>query len=410
MALKSMSANKLRTSLTMLGIVIGVASVIIVYSAGEGIRSLLVGQIESFGTNIVETEVKVPTNKKGTEGSQESAMSVASGIQITTLNLDDLEDINKMSNVSGGYAGILSQDQASYANEQRKVYLLGTNASYIDIDQSEIAAGRFFTDAEDRSLAPVIVLGANIKEQLFGDSEAIGKFITLHSAKYQIIGTMEKRGEMGMMNFDDYVYVPIRTLQKKISGIDYVFYLVNQLRDPDKAEETAAEMRDILRENHEITNPDKDDFQVTTMSEMMKTLDTATGALTILLLAIIAISLIVGGVGILNVMYVIVSERTAEIGLRKAVGANYQAIVRQFLVESIVITFSGGLIGIIAGVLLSLVLAFVASSFGLDWKFSVPVKAFVVAISFSLLFGVAFGIGPAKKAARLDPVEAMRKE
>lgn len=410
MAFKSMAGNKLRTALTILGIVIGVASVIVVYSAGEGIRGLLVSQIESFGTNIIETEVKVPSNKKGSAGDQESSMSIASGVQITTLDLEDLEDLNKLRNVSGGYAGILSQDQASYGNEQRKAYILGVNASYIDIDKSEVAAGRFFTEAEDKSLASVAVLGSKIKDKLFGNSDAVGKFVTIHREKYLVIGTMEERGASMMMNFDDYIYLPIRTLQKKVMGIEHVFYIVNQLYDPSLAEETAAEARDVLRENHDITDPDKDDFRLVTMSEMMKTLDTATGALTILLLAIIAISLIVGGVGILNVMYVIVSERTAEIGLRKAVGANYQAIVRQFLAESIVITLCGGLIGIILGVFISWLLALVASSFGFDWRFSVPLEAFVVAIVFSLLFGVVFGIGPAKKAARLDPVEAMRKE
>jgi putative ABC transport system permease protein len=405
-----MAANKLRTGLTVLGIVIGVASVIIVYSAGEGIYNLLLGQIESFGTNIIETEIKVPSNKKGGEAEQESAMSLAGGTQITTLKIEDLEDLNKLSNISGGYAAIMSQDQASYGGTIKKAFLLGVSASYIEIDKSEIAAGRFFDEAEEKSLAPVVVLGSNLKTDLFGDADAVGQSITLHKSKYQVIGVMKEKGGSFGMNFDDYIYLPLLTLQKRIMGINYVMYMVHQLKDPDRAAETAAEAREILRENHDISDPLKDDFRVVTMEEMMAMLDTITGALTILLLAIITISLIVGGVGILNVMHVSVSERTAEIGLRKAVGANYRDIVRQFLTESVVVTMFGGIIGIVVGVLLSWGLAFGARSFGLDWQFSVPLKAFVVSLLFSSAFGILFGIGPAKRAARLDPVEAMRRE
>ncbi|KKT13464.1 MAG: hypothetical protein UV95_C0001G0001 [Candidatus Falkowbacteria bacterium GW2011_GWF2_43_32] len=405
-----MAANKLRTGLTVLGIVIGVASVIIVYSAGEGIYNLLLGQIESFGTNIIETEIKVPSNKKGGEAEQESAMSLAGGTQITTLKIEDLEDLNKLSNISGGYAAIMSQDQASYGGTIKKAFLLGVSASYIEIDKSEIAAGRFFDEAEEKSLASVVVLGSNLKTDLFGDADAVGQSITLHKSKYQVIGVMKEKGGSFGMNFDDYIYLPLLTLQKRIMGINYVMYMVHQLKDPDRAAETAAEAREILRENHDISDPLKDDFRVVTMEEMMAMLNTITGALTILLLAIITISLIVGGVGILNVMHVSVSERTAEIGLRKAVGANYRDIVRQFLTESVVVTMFGGIIGIVVGVLLSWGLAFGARSFGLDWQFSVPLKAFVVSLLFSSAFGILFGIGPAKRAARLDPVEAMRRE
>jgi putative ABC transport system permease protein len=411
MSFKSMSANKLRTALTVLGIVIGVSSVIMVYSAGEGIYNLLLKQIESFGTNIIETEIRVPSNKKA-DGAvdQQSNSAISSGVQITTLKLTDMDDLKKMSNVVDGYAAIMSQDQASYGGETKKAFLSGVSAAYIKIDKGEIDSGRFFSEDEDKSLAQVVVLGSNLKEKLFGDSDAVGKFLTLHKEKYQVVGVMKERGGSLGMNFDDYVYLPIRTLQKKIMGIDHVMYMVHQLKDPARAAETAAEATDILRANHEITDPIKDDFAVVTMEEMMKTLNTITGALTILLLAIITISLIVGGVGILNVMHVSVSERTAEIGLRKAVGANYRDIMRQFLTESVVITLFGGIIGMLVGVLASWGLAFGARSFGLDWQFSIPLKAFVVSFTFSAAFGIIFGIGPAKRAARLDPVEAMRRE
>ena len=410
MALKSMLANKLRTALTMLGIVIGVASVIVVYSAGEGIYKLLLSQIESFGTNIIQTEIKVPSNKKGGGAETDNAMSLASGVQITTLKMKDVEDVGKISNVAGGYGAVMSQDRVSYAGEIKRAFLFGVGASYIDIDRGEVMSGRFFSEAEDKSLATVVVLGSKIKEDLFGDADAIGRFITVHKGKYQVIGVMKERGDSFGMTFDDYVYLPLRTLQKRIMGIDHILYMIHELYDPARADETAAEAREIIRDNHDISNPDRDDFRVTTMDEMMDILDTITGALTILLLAIIIISLIVGGVGILNVMHVTVTERTAEIGLRKAVGANYRDIIRQFLTESVVITLSGGVIGIMVGVLISFGLALGARRFGLDWQFAVPLEAFIVSLLFSSAFGIIFGLGPAKRAARLDPVEAMRKE
>jgi len=199
-------------------------------------------------------------------------------------------------------------------------------------------------------------------------------------------------------------------------GVDYVTYMVHQIKDLSRAEETAEEIRTILRENHDINKPNdpsdvsKDDFRVTTMDEMMSMMDTVTGALTLLLLAIVAISLIVGGVGIMNIMYVAVSERTAEIGLRKAVGANTHDILWQFLIEAIFITLVGGFIGIILGVLISYLISIGATASGFDWEFAIPMKAYFVAIGFSAFFGLAFGLYPAKKAAQLDPIEALRKE
>jgi len=284
------------------------------------------------------------------------------------------------------------------------------SADYINIDSTAIAKGRFFSEEEDKSLAQVVVLGSKMAEKLFGDSEAIGKYIVLHKSKYQVIGVMEEKGRMMTMDFDEYIYLPVRTLQKKIMGIEHFLYTVHQLADPSRAADTAEEARTILRDNHDITDPDKDDFRVTTMDEMLETLDTIMNALTILLLSIIAISLVVGGVGILNVMYVSVSERVGEIGLRKAVGANYSAIKQQFLVESVLVTLIGGVAGVLVGILISWLLAWGASSFGLEWRFVVPLQGVIVSLSFSFLFGVLFGIGPATKAARLDPIEAMRKE
>lgn len=229
-----------------------------------------------------------------------------------------------------------------------------------------------------------------MKEKLFGDSEAIGKFIKIKKTKFRVIGIMEKRGAVMGMDFDDYVYVPIRTLQKRLLGIEHVLYMVHRLYDLDLADDTAQQARLILRENHdlEVAEEDgygKDDFRVVTMKEMMDTLDIITGALTLLLLAIVVISLIVGGVGVMNIMYVVVSERTGEIGLRKAVGAKYSDIMFQFLAESVMVTLLSAFVGIAMGIGVAWLIAFAANYAGMEWDFIVPIQAYVVAIVFSIV-------------------------
>jgi len=412
-----MRANKLRTFLTVLGMVIGIASIMIVFSAGEGINRLLTNQLNSFGTNILETEIKVPSNKTN---NAQSSISMASGTQITTLTLADMDKINQLSNIQRSYAGVIGQDQMSYGDQRKKITLFGTNADYLNIDSAKISKGRFYTDEEDKSLARIIVIGSKIKDDIFGDTDPVGKEVKVGKLKYQIIGVMEKRGGGFGMDYDSYVYIPIRTLQKKVLGIDHVMYIISQLKNISLADDTAEEIKSLLRDRHEINSnidsktgladTSRDDFVVTTMEEMMKTLNTITGAITILLLAIVTISLIVGGVGIMNIMYVVVSERTREIGLRKAVGAKFFDIMGQFLIESIYITILGAIIGIILGIGASFIIALGARAYGLDWTFVVPLKAFIVSIVFSLLFGVVFGLFPAQKAAKMDPITALKNE
>jgi putative ABC transport system permease protein len=417
----ALKTNKVRTALTVLGVVIGISSVIIVYSAGEGINGLIMSEVESFGgSDMVETEIKVPSTKQGAGSEVQSGTNLAMGVQVTTLTLEDMEDINDLKLVKDSYAGIMGQELVSYMSEEKKALLLGVNNAFVDIDQSEIDYGRFFTDSEDRSLSQVAVLGRKIKEDLFGASDPIGKSIKIHKKKFRIIGVLKERGAIMTIDFDDFVYVPIRTLQKKIMGINHVTFMMHQIVDDSLVEEAADEIRYVLRENHDLPHPTgprqgwmdtgKDDFRVVSMAESMEIMETVTGAITLLLLAIVAISLVVGGVGIMNIMYVVVSERTREIGLRKAVGANYRDIMAQFLVESVLITIAGGIIGIIIGVAVSWLVAVGAKAYGFDWAFYIPLKAYFVALGFSSFFGLAFGLYPARQAARLDPIEALRAE
>ncbi len=410
-SLRLMRANKMRTSLTLLGLVIGIMTVIIVYSAGEGIRSLILGQLDSFGTNIVQTEIKVPNNKTGNASDSESANQLASGVQITTLTIEDMEAVSRLPNVVSGYGAVLSQEQASYGSELRRAYIFGVSAPYISIDSgTTISEGRFFTDAEDNGAASVAVLGSGIKEKLFGDSDALGKTVKLRNERFTVIGVVAERGTVMFLNFDDYIYIPVQTLQKKLMGSQHISYMIHQLEDIDSAENTAEDIRYTLRQRHSISDPAKDDFRVSTMQEAMDTLNTITDALTFLLLAIVAISLIVGGVGIMNIMYVAVTERTMEIGLRKALGATEADIMRQFLVEAILITLLGGIVGSLLGSLIAYFISVIASALGFSWDFSIPLQAFIVSIVFSAACGIVFGVTPARTAAKLDPIEALRTE
>lgn len=405
-----MRANKMRTSLTLLGLIIGITTVIIVYSAGEGIRGLLFAQLETFGTDTINTEIKVPNSKQGNSSNSQSSTAIVGGVQITTLTLDDMAAINRLSNIQTSYGAVLSQETVSYRNELRKAFIYGLSSTYLDIDKSKIAEGRFFSEAEDRGVASVAVLGSGIKEKLFGDSEAIGKTIRLRNESFTVIGVMAERGSVMFMNFDDYIYMPVRTLQKKVMGIDHLSFILSKMKDPSQHEATAAEVKDVMRRQHNISDPTREDFNVQTMAEAMEILNTITSALTFLLLALVAISLVVGGVGIMNVMYVAVTERTMEIGLRKAVGATSKNILRQFLIEAILLTLFGGIIGCLLGSGASFLISIIAKAIGLNWQFSIPWQSFVVALGFSGFFGIIFGVTPARAAAKLDPIEALRAE
>ncbi|MEI8361202.1 MAG: ABC transporter permease [bacterium] len=411
LSIKSLTSNKSRSLLTVLGMVIGIGAIIVVYSAGEGVKSLILGQVEAFGSDIIQTEPRVPSSKTGSAKDSQSSQAMAQGVQVTSLNLDDLDKIDKLENIKGSYGAVTGQAQVSYGSESVRGMLYGVGANFIKIGTFKLSEGVFYTDSEDRGLLQVVVLGSNVKQKLFGDSSPIGKMVRLKKSKYKVVGVMAKRGGVGVISFDDFVYVPVRTMQKKFLGIDHLLSITSQVKNLATAESTAEDIRLILRQRHGIENAAKDDFRVSTMAELMSTLGTITNAITLLLLAIVSISLIVGGVGITNIMYVIVTERTAEIGLRKAVGAKVQDIMTQFLIESTLITMLGGLIGIIFGIGISYLIAIVARNFlGLAWKFSLPITGFVVAICFSLVCGVVFGLYPARKAARLDPIEALRTE
>jgi len=407
-AVKTIRTHKARTFLALLGVVIGVFAVVVVMTLGEGVKGFILGQVESFGSDLIQIEVKIPGTGKE---SSDNATGRAQGTQITTLTVKDGEAIHKLSNISAVYAGTIGQERAVYGSIKKRILLFGAGADVVQVDRNtKLASGRFFTDEEDASLARVVVLGSEIKQTFFGDNEAVGESITLKGEKYRVIGVLEPRGTVAFLNFDTFTYVPVQTLQKKILGVNYVQMISAQMKDPLLEKETIADIVALLRKRHDIDNPDKDDFAVSSIKEAQQTIGDVLGSMTILLLALTSISLVVGGVGIMNVMYVSVSERTSEIGLRKAVGATSGGILRQFLFEALIITFMGGLIGIVLGSLLTLGLSAVFHSIGYDIVLHFSFSSFFLGAGFSMVVGLVFGIAPAYRASRLSPMEALRKE
>jgi len=288
--------------------------------------------------------------------------------------------------------------------------LVGQGYQMPEVEKFEIDEGRFFTKDEEDSIAAVAVLGSTAKEKLFGDDDPIGKTIYIKHKPFKVIGLAKERGSAFFMDMDDLVTLPTKTLQKRLIGNDYVSAIGARVIDNSKLDSTVKEIEYALRTNHDIVDADKDDFAVSTMEEARDMLGSVVGGITFLLVALVCISLVVGGVGIMNIMYVSVTERTFEIGLRKSLGARKKDISRQFLFEAVFLTLSGGVVGIIIGAILSFIVYLAATYYGLTWVYSIPITAIILAVLFSATVGLFFGLYPARKAANLNPIEALRKE
>ncbi|MFC1598906.1 ABC transporter permease [Patescibacteria group bacterium] len=400
--------NKLRAVLAILGVTVGITVVIVVLSAGQAIEDFITGQVTTFGTDWIEVEIKVPSAGKT---SFENAAGIAQGITITTLKLKEAEEIKKHPNIKNYYAGNAGQEVFTYKDKNKFTMIFGVSASFIDIDVGEIAEGRFYTEEEDKGLSRVVVLGHNLKKTLFGDDPAIGKRVKVKKHSYKVVGVMAERGSAGLFSMDDIGFIPTRTVQKLILGVDYITFIFAQVADNSLAKETAEDITLLMRDLHNITDPNRDDFHATSAKEAIEILDSVTGAIKILLFAIALISLIVGGVGIMNVMYVSVAERTFEIGLRKSLGAKSSNILNQFLAEAVMITFVGGVVGIALGVGLTWLISFIATNYlGFDWQFYFSWQYIALAAGMSILAGLISGLYPARQAASLDPIVALRKE
>ena len=392
-AFLALKTNKTRAALTMLGIIIGVAAVILLVSIGSGLQELITQQFEEMGSDLI---MVMPgkmqfEDEAGREGGPP-------GIGNNKLTLAITNRLKRKSGLIERVVPIVTKSlTAKYAGETEDTAVLGTSEEYPEVRNAPIEEGRFFTKTDVAGAKRVAVLGQTVKENLFSDIDPVGKKITLSDQRYQIIGVLEEKGSIFSQDQDDLVVVPITTAQRHFD-LEKISYIYLQAPSAEEIEEAIIEVEGIL--GNEI---DEEDFSVVSPEELLSTVSSILGALTAGLGGIAAISLLVGGIGIMNIMLVSVTERTREIGLRKAVGATPQAILIQFLVEAIILSFVGGLLGILLGTLGSLALSnFIETSVTL-WSVG-------LAFTVSALVGIVFGVAPAIKASKLNPIEALRYE
>lgn len=391
--------------MTMLGIIIGISSVIIIISVGNGAQSLILNQVKSMGSNLVGI---YPGASEET-GPPPSAL----GIVNTNLKNADLDAIVESNNVPNAVAVTYYNRGVGTFQWRDQKYdgtFVGTTASYIDVHDVEVESGRFFTKDEEKDLARVVVLGFDVKEKLFGDNDPIGQNIKIKKEQFKVIGVIGRRGTQLFENQDSLAFIPISTCQKIMLGVNYVSLARVQIDSEENTDQAVADIRALLRERHKLGRNELDDFTIQPQTQAIEIFSSITNSLTYFLAAIAAISLLVGGIGIMNIMLIAVVERTREVGLRKALGAKNKNILNQFLAEAVVVTLSGGVVGVIFGVLVSLLVATVARELGYQWDFIISYVAILLSCSISILIGLVFGVYPARKAAKLNPIEALRYE
>lgn len=409
-AVVGLKTNKVRSFLTILGIIIGIAAVVAMMSLGAGAQNLIVGQITSMGSNNIFIE---PGSFDPKKSSMMEAMM--EGIEIKTLKVSDAEAIERLPEIEEAAPFVLGTGKVIYKDINKKTTFMGTTPAARIIEGTEIIMGRGFTDQEVKSQARVAILGYGIARDLFGDEDPIGKTIRIKKTNFRVIGVLEKRGSQAFMNLDDNIYVPITTAQKLLLGVDHIRWIIAKAKNKDMIEEAVEDIRGLLRERHNIYNPEgdltKDDFRVMSEVEASQTLGSVLGIFTLFLSSIAAIALVVGGIGIMNIMLVSVTERTKEIGLRKAVGARKKDILYQFLIEAVVLTLIGGVIGVILGIFGSFFGGIVLGKIlHMQWKFFISFEAIALGVGVAVAVGLLFGIYPAKRAAEFSPIEALRYE
>jgi len=407
-ALTGLKANKGRSALSILGIVIGVGAVIGVMSVGQGAQNLVLEQIQGLGSNLI---IIMPG---GSEQEERMPSMSLGGLTVKTLTKEDAEALSQNSNapfIEEVMVIVTGQAMVTYAGEEKNTNFTGATANLPRVNNTYPVEGRFFTEYEEKGMAKVAVLGPKVREKLFGESDAVGQKIKINRRSFEVIGVMEEKGSRGMEDPDNQVYIPFSIAQKQILGINHLNAIYVQAQSEELIDQTVSDIETTLRIRHNIPNPDKDDFTIYTQKEFAQIVGTVTGILTILLSCIAAISLLVGGIGIMNIMLVSVTERTREIGLRKAVGARKKDILTQFLLEAVLLTLLGGIFGILLGALLSFgaSLAF-GYFFESSWGFILPFQAVALGVGVSVAIGLIFGIYPARKAAQLSPIDALRYE
>ncbi|HTL39534.1 MAG TPA: ABC transporter permease [Methylomirabilota bacterium] len=402
-ALKALLLNKARTFLTMLGIVIGIAAVIILISAGSGAQSLILDQVKGIGSNFLFI---IPG---GSGKSQFSAPAQASGTVVTSLTDQDVKSLRNKdlaSDIEYVSPEVRGQFVVSFGTTDEQASVAGEDENFYIVRNMTLSEGNWYTKAEVDGFTQVAILGSKLKEDLFGSQDPIGQIVKIKQLSFRVIGVLELKGVgPGGVDQDSQVIVPVSTAQKILLGIDYYSLIQVQVKDVANLPTTQEDIAKILRNNHRITDPNKDDFTIRNQQDAVSLISTITSALTLFLAAIAGISLVVGGIGIMNIMLVSVTERTREIGLRKAIGATRRNILSQFLIEAILLTSLGGVIGVVIGYAGSIGIAKIG-----NWTPTVPIYGILLAVGVSAVFGLVFGIYPANKASKLNPIEALRYE
>ena len=397
-ALRALANNKLRGFLTMLGIIIGVASVITMLAIGQGSKRSIQAQISEMGSNMIM--IQPGADMRGGVRQDASAME--------TLKLQDYEDIvNETRYVSATSPSVNSSGQAIYGANNAPTTVYGISPDYMEIRRYEVEDGDMFSDQDVQTAAKVCVIGKTVVVNLFpGGENPVGKVIRFQKLPFRVVGVLKSKGYNSMgMDQDDLILAPYTTIQKKVLAITHLQGITCSALKEEYTDQAIDEISEILRRNHRLRETDDDDFTIRSMQELSTMLTSTTDIMTTLLAAVAGISLLVGGIGIMNIMYVSVTERTREIGLRMSIGAKGMDILAQFLIESILISVTGGLIGVLFGVGTALVVNVVA-------HFPIYIQPWSVLLSFVVctVTGVFFGWYPAKKAAQLDPIEAIRYE
>ena len=402
-ALEALLTNGMRSFLTMLGIIIGVAAIVIIIAVGDGAQSLILNQISSFGSDLIGV---LPGSSD-----EDGPPATALGVTITSFTNDDVTAIRRQVRGVTAITGYVNgAGSIAWGNQSVDAQFSGVSAEYPTVESAELALGTFFTSDDDDTLANVAVLGWQVYQDLFGDMNPLGQNIKIKRHTFRVIGVISERGTVAFQNQDNQVLVPLQTAQKRLLGIDHVS--VSRMKAAPGSDLTllSEEVRELLRERHDIGQGEEDDFTVRNIAQALDILGTVTDVLKYFLAAISALSLLVGGIGIMNIMLVTVLERTKELGLRKAVGARPLDMRIQFLSETVIIAMLGGLIGLLVGVSISYLIAVVARSLGYYWEFIIGLSSVGLSIVFPLVIGLVFGFYPAHKAARLRPIDALHYE
>ncbi len=395
-ALHAIVSHKMRSLLSMVGILIGIASVIAMLALGQGAKESISERLASLGSNLL-------TVRPGS--SQLHGVALEAGT-VTRFTLQDADAITKLTDtVSRVSPSVSGRGQLVYGNKNWNTQILGTGVEYAPMRAAVPTIGRFFTEEELRRREKLVVLGTTVIENLFGDADPLGAIVKINRINFKVIGVLPEKGATGWRDQDDVAVIPVTTAMYRLLGKQYIDSIDVEVRAPSLMEEAQDTLRTLIMKRHRLTKDDEDSFYIRNMAEIQEALQSTTRTMTWLLGSIAAIALLVGGIGIMNIMLVSVSERTREIGLRKAIGARKIDIMVQFLIESVFMTVSGGIVGILFGVGASMLLALLAG-----WATKVSLFAIVLATTFSLIVGISFGLWPARQAARLNPIDALRYE